>query len=205
MKPFWVGDFKLSYKFITRHHLISDALFLTRTLSTRISFWRARSVHASIPYALNQHVLKALLKFGRFTLMLSKRVRNWCVPNAQGTHQFLMRMLSMFEGTALLKIRLSVDVRNFAAPKYFLSQSFILTPKSPMYRWFWKFGRLFFIFGQITFWAIYRDILRGPRLFWPSEYPLKWPINYLPAKKIISRIFKISDTFIVTAHNLQII
>ncbi len=31
-------------------------------------------------------------------------------------YQSQMRMLSMFEGTALLKIRLSIRVRNFAAP-----------------------------------------------------------------------------------------
>ena len=43
--------------------------------------------------------------------------------------------------------------------------------KLPMYRWFWKFGRLFFVFGQITLWAIFGDILRGPRLFWPLNYP----------------------------------
>ncbi len=36
-----------------------------------------------------------------------------------------------------------------------------------MYRWFWKCGRLFFGCGQITLRAISRDILRGPRIFWP--------------------------------------
>ncbi len=41
--------------------------------------------------------------------------------------------------------------------------------KLPMYRWFWKFGRLFFVFGQITLWTISLDILRGPRLFWPPK------------------------------------
>ncbi len=35
-----------------------------------------------------------------------------------------------------------------------------------MYRWFWKFGIIFFVYGQISLWAISRDILRGPRLFW---------------------------------------
>jgi hypothetical protein len=30
-------------------------------------------------------------------------------------------------------------------------------------------GDYFFVFGQITLWAIFRDILRGPRLFWPSK------------------------------------
>ncbi len=43
--------------------------------------------------------------------------------------------------------------------------------KLPMYRWFWKFGRLFFVFRQITLWAISRDILRGPWLFWPLNCP----------------------------------
>ncbi len=38
-----------------------------------------------------------------------------------------------------------------------------------MYRW-WKCGRLFFC-GHITSWAISRDILRGPRLFWSLNCP----------------------------------
>jgi hypothetical protein len=44
--------------------------------------------------------------------------------------------------------------------------------KLPMYHWFWKFGGLFFVFGQFL------------RIFWgslyffnPSKYPLKWPIK----------------------------
>ena len=74
---------------------------------------------------------KSLLK-----TRLSIRIRNWCVRSAcasfpdayaQQTHKFLTRMLRVrispwcvcsacFEGTALLKIRLSIRVRNFAAP-----------------------------------------------------------------------------------------
>jgi hypothetical protein len=39
-----------------------------------------------------------------------------------------------------------------------------------VYCWFWKWGILFFC-GKITLWAIWRDTLRGPRLFWPLNCP----------------------------------
>ena len=107
-----------------------------RTLSMRISSLRACSVHASVPDAYAQHGMKALLKFGFVTRMLSIRVRNWSVCSAcasvpdayaQQAHQFLTRMLRVrispwcvcsacFEGNALLKIILSIRIRNFAAP-----------------------------------------------------------------------------------------
>ncbi len=112
-----------------------------RKLSIRVRSWcvrsaRACSVHASVPDAYAQHGMKALLKFGFFTSMLSIRVRNWnvcsacaSVPDAyaQQVHQFLTRMLRVrvspwcvcsacFEGNALLKIILSISIRNFAAP-----------------------------------------------------------------------------------------
>jgi hypothetical protein len=62
-------------------------------LSARISSWRVRSVHASDPYAHAQHVLKGgPFQIWNFYLMLSIRVRNWCI--CSGTHQFLTRMLS---------------------------------------------------------------------------------------------------------------
>jgi hypothetical protein len=107
-----------------------------RTLSMRISSLRACSVHASVPDAYAQHGMKALLKFGFFTRMLSIRVRNWSVCSAcasvpdayaQQAHQFLTRMLRVrispwcvcsacFEGSTLLKIILSIRIRNFADP-----------------------------------------------------------------------------------------
>jgi hypothetical protein len=49
---------------------------LMRMFSMRISSLLACSVHASVPDAYAQHGLKALFKFGIFTLMLSIRVRN---------------------------------------------------------------------------------------------------------------------------------
>ncbi len=88
INPFWVVTFGLKYKLVTlnfggtRHHLISDAYAehahqsLTCTLSASFSSERARSVHASVPYAHAQHALKALFKFGIFTLLLSIRIRN---------------------------------------------------------------------------------------------------------------------------------
>jgi hypothetical protein len=78
----------LKYKLIilifggARPHLVSDAQAehtrkeLMRTLSMRIRSLRACSVHASVPDAYAQHGMKALLKFGFFTRMLSIRVRN---------------------------------------------------------------------------------------------------------------------------------
>ncbi len=88
IKPFWVDGFVVKYKLIilifggARPHLVSDAQAehtrkeLMRTLSMRISSLRACSVHASFPDAYAQHGMKALLKFGFFTRMLSIRVRN---------------------------------------------------------------------------------------------------------------------------------
>ncbi len=125
-----------------RPHLVFDAQAehmrkeLRHTLSMRISSLRTSSVHESIPDAYAQHGLKVLFKVGIFTLMLSIRVRNWCVCSAcapvpdayaQQEHQFLTRMLCVrishwciwsacFEGTALLKIWQSIRIRNFAAP-----------------------------------------------------------------------------------------
>jgi hypothetical protein len=60
--------------------------------------WITLQIEVSDPYIYYIHV------YAKFLLI------------AQGTHQSLMRMLSIcFEGTALLKIRLSIRVRNFAA------------------------------------------------------------------------------------------
>ncbi len=89
IKPFWVDDFVvkilITYYFNfwgSQALLVSDAQAehtrkeLMRTLSMRISSLRACSVHASVPDAYSQHGMKALLKFGFFTRMLSIRVRN---------------------------------------------------------------------------------------------------------------------------------
>ncbi len=38
----------------------------------------------------------------------------------------------------------------------------------PLFKKIWD---IIFFFGTITFWAISRDILRGPRLFWPLKCP----------------------------------
>ncbi len=91
-------------------------LILTRTLSARISYWRARSVHESVPYAHAQQVLKgpfqiwnfyAYAKHTRKELMRMLRVRisSGCVPWANASvpnHKVnfwkrgkLMSMLSM--------------------------------------------------------------------------------------------------------------
>ncbi len=76
---------------------------------------------------------------------------------------------------------------------------------------------IFFYFGQTKLWAISRDILRGPRLFWPLKLsraqrgtirgqkslgPLEKSLEMAyyvvrPQKKIISRIFKISGALVV--------
>ncbi len=102
----------------------------------RISSWYAALCMHQCHTRMISMIWRDLFKFGIFTLMLSIRVRNWCVcpgyasvPDAfaQGMHKFLMHMLSeriiswcvcsaCFEGTVLLKIRLSIRVRNFAAP-----------------------------------------------------------------------------------------
>jgi hypothetical protein len=94
-------------------------------LGMHISSLHACSVHASIPDTYAQHGLTALFKSGIFTLMLSNELTckelmraqhansvsdayaqgggggssaNASVPDsyAQGTHQSLMRMFSMF-------------------------------------------------------------------------------------------------------------
>ncbi len=65
--------------------------------------------------------------------MLRVRISTWCVcstnasvpdPYAQGTHQSLMRKLSMFWRSALLKIGLSICVRKFAVPNEPLNSFF---------------------------------------------------------------------------------
>jgi hypothetical protein len=54
-----------------------------------------------------------------------------------------------------------------------------------MYRGFWKFEKLFFVFGgQISLWAISRDILRGPQLFDPLKISLEMAHKVIcPPKK----------------------
>ncbi len=119
------------------------------TLSMRISSLRACSVHASDPDTYAHHGMKALLKFGFFMRMLSIRVRNWSVCSAcasvpdayaQQARQFLTRMLRVrispwcvcsacFEGNALLKIILSIRIRNFAAPLNICLKFFYFNPK----------------------------------------------------------------------------
>ncbi len=57
---------------------------------------------------------------------------------------------------------------NWTAIKYALSHcsSCILTANVPLIL---KMREIIFFCGQITLWAMSRDILRGPRLFWPSK------------------------------------
>jgi hypothetical protein len=86
IKPFWVDDFLVKLIILifggARPHLVSDAQAehtrkeLMCMLSMRISSLRACSVHASVPDAYAQRGLKAIFKFGIFTLMLSIKVRN---------------------------------------------------------------------------------------------------------------------------------
>ncbi len=82
---------------------------------------------------------------------------------------------------------------------------------------FKKLWHLIFFCGTITLWAISRDILRGPRLFWPlncperrgqkSLGPLKMSLEMahkviVPQKKIMSCSFLNSGTLIVISSNL---
>ncbi len=48
---------------------------------------------------------------------------------------------------------------------------------------FKKLRDIIFLGGTITLRAISRDILRGPRLFWPLNCPSKWLIKLLSRKK----------------------
>ncbi len=61
-------------------------------------------------------------------------------------------------------------------------------------------GHIFFC-RTITLWAISRDILRGPRLFWPiklSRAPEKWLIKFLSPKiKIMSQSFVNGGTLVI--------
>ena len=125
-----------------------------RSACASVPYAHAQYTHQSLHDAYAQHGMKALLKFGFFTRMLSIRLRNWSVCSAcasvldayaQQAHQFLARMLRVhispwcvcsacFEGNALLKIILSIRIRNFAAsnrPLNICLHFFILTPKSP--------------------------------------------------------------------------
>jgi hypothetical protein len=116
-----------------RHHLISDAhagpahQFLTPRFSACISSWRARSVHASVPYAHAQHALKEAFQIWNFYAyaehthkklmrMLRVRTSSWLIcsayasvpdthaqctyqflTHAQCTHHFLTRMLRVYK------------------------------------------------------------------------------------------------------------
>ncbi len=107
-----------------------------RKLSIRISPWRVCSAWYEGPfkiwifYAYAEHTRQELKR------MLGMRISSWCVCSAgasfpdayaQQAHQFLTRMLRVrisrwcvcsacFEGNALIKIILSIRIRNFAAP-----------------------------------------------------------------------------------------
>ena len=73
----------------------------------------------------------------------------------------------------------------------------------PLFKKLWD---LIFFCGTITLWAISRDILRGPRLFWPLKFrgqksrgPLKMSREMahkviVPQKKIMSQSFLNSGT-----------
>jgi hypothetical protein len=83
IKPFWVDDFVVKIFFGgARPHLVSDVQAehtrkeLMRTLSMRISSLHACSVQASVPDVYAHYGMKALLKFGFLTRMLSIRIRN---------------------------------------------------------------------------------------------------------------------------------
>jgi hypothetical protein len=45
-----------------------------------------------------------------------------------------------------------------------------------------KIREIIFLCGQITLWAISRDILRGQKVEVPSKFPEKWPIKYFAQK-----------------------
>ncbi len=65
----------------------------------------------------------------------------------------------------------------------------------PLFKKLWD---LIFFCGTITLWGISRDILRGPRLFWPLKMSLKLAHKVIvPQKKIMSRNFLNSGTLIV--------
>jgi hypothetical protein len=47
----------------------------------------------------------------------------------------------------------------------------------PLFKKLWD---IIFFCGTITLWAISRDILRGPRLFWPKGSKKSWPPQNVP-------------------------
>ncbi len=105
--------------------------FVIYVLKVLFKFWNF--------YAYSEHTHKKLMR------MLWASVSSWCVCSA--THQFPTPMLRIwislwclcsacFKGPALLKIRLSICVGNFAALNEPLNikKNFIGTPKSPSQR-----------------------------------------------------------------------
>ncbi len=107
--------------------------FLTRILRVRISSWPVCSVYASVPdlYAQCTHQF--------LTCMLSVRISSWpvCSVYASASDAYA-HCSACFAGTALLKIRLSICVRNFPDPNkplnIFEIFYFLLTPRSPSHR-----------------------------------------------------------------------
>ncbi len=90
----WKLTLGLKYKIVSLISREARHQFQTRTLSACISSWRARSVHPFLTCMLSM-LWRDLLKSGIFTLMLSVCSGYASIPDtyAQGTHQFLTRML----------------------------------------------------------------------------------------------------------------
>ncbi len=82
----------------------------------------------------------------------------------------------------------------------------IITINVPLFK---KLRNIIFFCGTITLWAISRDILKGPRLFWPLKFrgqksrsPLKMSREMahkviVPQKKIRSQSFLNSGTLVI--------
>ncbi len=81
-----------------------------------------------------------------------------------------------------------------------------ITINVPLFK---KLRDIIFFCGTITLWAISRDILRGPRLFWPLKFrgqksrgPLKMSREMahkviVPPKKIMSQSFLNNGTLVI--------
>ncbi len=139
-KPFWVRSWCVhsacawvpyAHEYLTRMSTLRAWApyaheYLTRMLSARINSWRECLAWFEGLFQIWNFYAHAEQTRKELMRMLSVRISSWCVwsANTSVPDRKLRVRISLwwvcsawFEGTALLKIRLSIHVRNFAAPK----------------------------------------------------------------------------------------
>jgi len=113
-------------------------------------------------------------------LHYSGRGRGSPATNQPPPPEYLLTQHS-YKPTPLTRNNTQQHIRtpNNTQQQYTTALKYIKLSMSPCLR---NLGHNFFC-GTITLWAISRDILRGPRLFWPLNYPLLHSGQFKGSKK----------------------